>query len=298
MAFYHLRIFSSEPAIALYLVNMYRFQPGKVLTDESSIQLLEGRDGSNGQKVIIVRFNVSDAVGLRRAMLEVDMLRKLKGQSICDVYGVDMEVSPGNLWVISCVKEHCKRNLGLEIKLRADKGKNWSDQELAQIGTKLRDALLAAERLGVAITKLTLRNILVRERGEVVLGTCEGAVPCDSASMRVSQVRLATLLAQMALLKSQELTQREGEMLLASNLALYPQTAAIISSLKGAHSAPAEVRFSSASLPVAAYVPAKRCKTCNRDFTSATFHPSQLRADYRRYPQYLDSVCSIVCLDN
>jgi hypothetical protein len=231
-------------------------------------------------------------------MLEVDTLRRLKGQAICEVYGVDLEVCPGNLWVISCVKEHCKRNLGLEIKLRAEKGKNWSDQELAQIGTKLRDALLAAERLGVAVTKLTLRNILVRERGEVILGTCEGAVPSDSASMRVSQVKLATILAQMALLKSQELTQREGEMLLASNLPLYPQTAAIISSLTGDHSAPAEVRFSSASLPAPAYIPAKRCKTCNRDFTSATFHPSQLRADYRRYPQYLDSVCSIVCLDN
>jgi len=275
---------------------MDRFQPGKVLTDESTIQLLEGKDMRSGHKVILVRIQASDAVSLRRAMLEIDTLRNLRGQSVCEVYGVDLEMQPGRGWVVHCAKEHCRRNLGLEIKMRCEHSESWSDLEVVQIGTKLRDALLAAQRLGVTFTKLTTRNVLVRDRKEVIFGTCEGAVQWDGASMQVALTKLAVLLTQMALLRSQELTQREGEELLAGNLPGYLQTNAFIRSLV-CQNEPIDFRFNSPSLPIINH-PTKTCKTCNRDFTVANFHISQLRTEYRRYPQHLDSICSIACLDS
>lgn len=271
---------------------MRRYRPGRVLVDESRVVLQEAKDTQTGQKVTLLTFIAREAGELRKAMMEVDIQRRLAGHPVCQIYVVDLSLQPNNIWHVSVAKEHGIRNLGLEIRLRQENGNPWSDSELFQIGTSLNDTLTAAESFGVSGIRLHPRNILVRSHGEVILGSCEGAVPMSNESMLWSKAKLAAILTQMAVLESRELSLREGEALMRTKLPQYPQTSQLISSL-----ASNPVPFISASLPLPVN-PTRLCQACNQPFTTPNFQANQLRDDYRRYPQYLDKVCSITCLDN
>ena len=300
---------------------MHRYIPGKVVVDEGYVVMREARDSVTGQKVNMTVLLATNPDALRKAVIEADTQRSIRSSFVCRVMAVDLKQEERG-WAVWMVKEHCYRNLALEIRLRKESGKYWSEDALLTIGQSLISALAEIQELHAVIHRLDTRGLLVRKSGEVIIGSFEGLLAdADTDAVMQSVARLGAILVQMAVLNGDEMAVHEGQtFLLKTDVSKLGRLSALVAKMRPGPAQldfvqlrdgkqQTEVVFSSSSLPMESapvqveqaltqsLQQSKQCSACSRFFTTPSFDPARLRDQYRKYPLYLQSVCSIICLD-
>jgi len=302
---------------------MQRYLPGKLVKETPKSLIREARDSLTKEKVNIVELRAATSAELRRCQEEVDIQRGLTNRYTCRLIDIDLAQEQAGLWRVTLVREHCIANLGAEIKRRKVERKSWTQAELLTIALHLIEVLAELQLKGAHLTKITLKSLLVRSNGDVILGSYRWAkYTSSSAQVRSSVEKLGFVLGEMAALKHDEVHAGESESFLRSiDWTRYPEVNTLVTTMRNSKSQcdfvqlqemfdssghlipskavpvvqppPCQPRlFPSVTLPVFS-----TCAACNQQFVQPSFNPADLRTHYQHYSQYFDTVCSVVCLD-
>lgn len=300
---------------------MQRFVVGKLLFDEHNVVMREARDSAAGDTVILVEIHATESITLRKAILETDLHRRLTHPYIARLLAVDLKQTATGSWVVQFAKEHCSHNLSREIRMRRGENRLWQESELLKIANNLISALAEIQQIGAVVHRIDSTGLLIRRNGDVVLGSFENAIYTDDRSaIAKCMEKLAVILTQMAVLNTEELSSRDGlALILRTDFTQYKRLYALINKMRGDSQQDfvslrdwkpqEEAKFTSESLPLEkreVEVPpvlhqtlpqSRKCLACTRDFLTPSFDPGRLREQYRKYPLYIQGVCSIRCLD-
>jgi hypothetical protein len=303
---------------------MQRYLPGKLVKETPQSLIREARDSRTNAKVNIVELRATTSLELRRCQEEVDIQRCLSSSYTCRLIEVDMVQEQGGKWIIRLVREHCGANLGAEIKKRKAERRPWTQTELLQIAKHLIEVLAELQLKGAHLSKITLKSVLVRSNGDVILGSYRWAKVTSNASQVSSSVeKLGLVLGEMVALRHDEAIGSEVEQFMrAIDWTHYPDVSALVTAMRTPRShcdfvklldmLDSSGRFiSGREVPAARvpphippnpfpsqYLPANlTCAACNKQFTHPSFNPAELRSTYQHYSHCLDKVCSVVCLD-
>lgn len=265
----------------------------------------EARDSHSNEKVNIVELRATSSTELRKYMEEIDMQRTLQSHYMCRLIAVDLGREVSGKWVVMEVREHCCSNLGAEIKKRKNERRPWTETQLVEIVRNIGELLAELQRKGVYLSKITLKSLLVRKNGEVILGSFRWKKNVSSSALIHSSVeKVAVILAEMMTLTHNDVEPDSAEQLLHTvDWTAYPSLRSLVITMRTPGCdfemllrAVTTCRSSPIEAPRTP-LPPLQCLACNQPFTRVSFDPVSLRSSYSHYTQYLDKVCSIVCLD-
>lgn len=299
---------------------MQRYLPGKLVKETPKSLIREARDSLTNEKVNIVELKAATSAELRRCQEEVDIQRSLTSHYTCRLVDVDLTQEQACQWRVTLVREHCSANLGAEIKRRKGERRPWTQAELLSIARHLIEVLAELQLQRAHLTKITLKSLLVRSNGEVIVGSYRWAkYTANSSQIRASVQKLAFVLGEMAALKHDEVTGEAEFFLRSVDWTGYPEVSSLVTTMRTSQShydfvqlldmfdssgrlnpskaVPVVPLFPSQPFPSQSLPVSTTCAVCNQPFAQPSFNPADLTTHYQYYTHYFDIVCSVTCLD-
>lgn len=143
------------------------------------VSVLEGKSVLSERPVVVKQYH-SGYYGLNNFIMEA--LLQVKVESLYSCKLLDFFVRPGNRsrLEVGLVMERFERDMGEDIRQRADKGLHYTEQELVHVLIEVSDALMFAKWLGVAHRDIKPSNIFI-DNGHYRLGDFGSA--CEVGDM-------------------------------------------------------------------------------------------------------------------